>query len=499
MDSQHLYGETVAWDSYDDINSNFFGVYSLFRTALATNNNYLLWGELRNGDFLSSARADLKAVIEGQLNTQFPILEEMKDWRRFYAVINAINLYIERSGEAMVDTRYTRVMNNLDIAHMRCLRAWAYFMMVRIWGDVPFLTSSFDGAFPQVPRTDQRKILEFCEAEVLKAVDFLPYIYGGSDPLQTGNFHLQTSDQYRTMLFGRLAAYGLLAHIAAWQGHYADAEVYAQFVIDRRSSGQLDYATTGQLTASNGVFYDRGAENGGPRVLMGFPLSWQFGESGTSGDGHIESWTMAAPFTSKSIPDLYVPADLITAVFTSPTDQRFRFDTVRTSVVDSTLRIVTAGEYFKNFFSSTPIFSKIKVFNNGRSNADGSVNFAVYSSNITFSRLDEMRLLKAEASAAIGNTNGAIAALNEQLISRGANTYSATKDGDLLEAIFKERRRELIGEAWRWYDQVRYYKLRRNNAGFNKLIDEGGIYCPVSKAVLASNPSIQQYPYWTNK
>ncbi|MBO9618893.1 MAG: RagB/SusD family nutrient uptake outer membrane protein [Niabella sp.] len=495
---EHAYGQAVAWNTMDDINSNFFAVYALFRATMATNNDYLLWGELRGGDFASVQRADLKAVIDGNLNAPFPQLDEMRDWRRFYAVINAANLFIERSPEVLKkDGRYTQALQLVDVAHMRCLRAWAYFMLVRIWGDVPLLTSSYEGQFPTVARTDKSLVLGFCEKELLSAMDYLPFYYGGSDPIQSGNYHNYDFSRFSTTIVGRLGAYGLLAHIAAWQGRYADVDVYAKFVMDYMSQGRLTYSTTADITASNGVFKGRGQVGSDNRMLLGFTLFWDHGETGTSGFGHIESWTLATPYVAKSVPDLYVPSDSITLMFNDPQDQRFRFDTVQTSVVDSTRRVVAQGKYIEpsTFFSATPMFTKIKVFTSGKT----TDLFAVFGSNIMFSRMEEIALLRAEACAAIGNTTDALSILNGRRANRGEAGYDAKKDGDLIDAVFMERRRELLGEAWRWYDLVRYNKLKRTNPAFNKLIDQGGIYWPVSTAVMEANPLIKQNPYWEGK
>ncbi|QEC71055.1 hypothetical protein FSB73_04535 [Arachidicoccus ginsenosidivorans] len=137
VDTNAMANEDTEWKSLDDTRSNLIGVYALFRAALATNNDYWMWGELRNGDFVSTTRADLKAVIDGDLNASYATLDEMKSWRRFFAVINAANLFIERSSEALVDPRYTTLNHDVDVAQVRALRAWAYFMIVRIWGTCP--------------------------------------------------------------------------------------------------------------------------------------------------------------------------------------------------------------------------------------------------------------------------------------------------------------------------------------------------------------------------
>jgi hypothetical protein len=86
--------------------------------------------------------------------------------------------------------------------------------------------------------------------------------------------------------------------------------------------------------------------------------------------------------------------------------------------------------------------------------------------------------------------------LNKVRQRHGLPAYNPSKNGSLIDAIFKERRRELIGEGWRWYDIIRYKKIKNDDVEFNKLIASGGIYWPIARTVLANNPLLTQYPHW---
>ena len=69
-------------------------MYGLMRAALADNNTHWACGELRNGDFTAYGRADLDAIIHNDLNRNIPMIDEISDWRRFYAVVNAASVFI---------------------------------------------------------------------------------------------------------------------------------------------------------------------------------------------------------------------------------------------------------------------------------------------------------------------------------------------------------------------------------------------------------------------
>lgn len=143
---------------------------------------------------------------------------------------------------------------------------------------------------------------------------------------------------------------------------------------------------------------------------------------------------------------------------------------------------------------------------------DGSSDptFRIYSSAILFTRLEDVTLLRAEALAVLGERQGAINALNtvRQLRYNVNNVgkpnedrssyvpYSPEGSGTLIDAIFKERQKELMGEGHHWYDQVRYNKIVQNNPVFIQLIKSGGIFWPVSRNLLIQNPLLTQNSYW---
>lgn len=479
--STRVAGEPQHWTTLDDVRSGLIGVYGLFRAALASDNAFWLWGDLRGGDFSSFSRPDLKAIIESNLNASYPVIQNITDWRRFYAVINACNMFIERSDSALQDKRYTELNHTVDIAQVRALRAFAYFFMVRIWGDVPLITQSHDGTFEDMPRTSQEKVLSFCESELRAAAQDLPYVYGANDPQQPGPYYGYDYSTFSNTLITKLAAYALLAHVAAWQGHYYDVAVYTKFIMDNYQKEGLQYSTIDQLTNADGIFADRN-----PNQLIGFNFLKSNGEATSS--GHIEQLTLGAPLISKPYPDIYVSKDSIISAFpgSDGNDERFGIDTISG---------LSRTAYFTNYSGEIPIFSKIKVINGGTQEPD----FAVFTSAIIFTRLEELTLLRAEALAVLQQRTEAIQLLNIIKSNRGIRPYVEGDPRDLVTEIFNERRRELMGEGWRWYDLIRYNKIKRNNPSFNALIDQGGIYWPIAQDILGRNHLLVQNSYWAGK
>jgi hypothetical protein len=476
MNSSHLVSEENEWKSITDTRSALLGIYGLFRAAIADNNGHWMWGELREGDFQSFVRQDLKAINDGKLNTSYELVNNLKSWRRFYAVINSASLFIEKAPKVLEqDPLYTENNMKIDIAQARVLRGLAYFYMCRIWGDVPLITKAYDnGTFPEQGKATQDQVLAFAERDILSAVNDLEYLYG-TDGQQ---YYSYTNDRWNGALMTKNSAYTILAHIAAWRGNYIDAEAYTKFVYDHYTKSNINYVNISDLVAPWGIFNDKNA-----RQIVAFNFVYAHGES--SVNGHLEELTLASPLVQKNNPEIYVPKDTITRAFDDPQnrDSRFGIDTVSGLV---------RTNYFTNYSSATPIFSKIKVIRNGSTDGD----YAVFGSAIILSRLEDVILLRAEALTALNRLTEAQTLLNVIRANRALPTIIVEKKDDLLKEIFAERRRELMGEGHRWYDQIRLNKLLPTNPKIVELIKNGGIYWPIAKDVLASNKMLEQNSYW---
>lgn len=467
--------EGKEWKTISDTRSHLMGIYGLMRSAMVDNYGHWVYGEMRYGDFNSLSRADLRAVQDNKLKAAFPLIKGLTDWRRYYAVINAASLFIERAPEVLAkDSRYTERDMKYDIAQARTIRALMYFYMVRIWGEVPLLKDSYDnGSFAEVAKSSEATVLAFAESELLKAAQDLPYRYA------TGNqsYYGESEVTWSGVLVNKITVYSLLAHISAWQGKYINADVYSKFVIDNFASANLSLLSVPNLVnPTEGIF--------GPSTraqILAIRASYELGEA--TNTGHIESLTLGYPIVTKAKPDIYVNRDTINALFDDVNDTRFGIDSISGLV---------RTNYFTNYNGDIPIFSKIKVIRNGTGDSD----FSIFGSNLVFTRLEEIYLLYAEAKAVLNQKDEAIKFLNIIKAQRGIKPYINTSPKDLLDEIFVERRRELMGEGWRWYDQIRLAKIKKNNPVLNDLIQKGGIYWPISAEVLARNAKLEQNRYW---
>lgn len=495
IDSKRLVSEENMWKTVEDARAALMGSYGLARAAFADNHRHWLYGDVRKingkgGDFSSTLQLDIKAVSDNNLKANYPLLNELSDWRRFYAAINAANIFIERApGIVDKDRRYLPSDLKLDVAHARFIRAFMYFYMVRIWGDVPFIVSSHDGEFKNMPREDKSKILAFVEAELLSIGPDLPVAYDRGQPEQTRTPYYTNEEEVAK----KHSAYALLAHVYAWQGKYADAAIWAKWVIDNREHPGMGNQRLFFMSLNDTRRMFRG-EFGAHQfnIIVGFSRMFYNGEAATS--GFLESLTLAAPYIqNKTLPAIHVPKDTIVSVFNESGDVRFNINPITTQP--------NTDEYFGAFDRPIPIFTKVFIVRDNFApinslTSPSSEGITTFGSSTVFTRLEDLELLLAEARLVLGDRADAITLLNNGRQRRGLAVYNESLHGPLLEAIFTERRKELMGEGWRWYDYVRYKKIRNDDPAFNNLINNGGIYWPIARSVMSANPLLTQNPFW---
>lgn len=464
------------WKVKNDARAAVFATYGLLRAALANENAYLAYGELRAGDFKSVSRTDLQAVTGNNLQVGTKEMEEWKSWRRFYAVIAQANLCIENLEKVGTnDFRYTPDILRLDIAHVRFLRSLAYFYLARIWGDVPLITQSPKGdVITGLKREAQRKVLDFAKQDALAALNDLPWRYDGSFPEQRGSYWEQSASHWQGNIASKGAACELVAHISACTGNYLDTEKYSKLAIDNKGLAAFNSVTITTLTATDGGTFSGKAAN----VIFALPFNKDYQESSAS--GHIEDWTLSSPYISRQLPDMYVPNDSILQIFSERSDQRFNIGEGGAAT----------GTYFTGFGSPVPQFSKVRQLV-----TTGADPLKSFQSAIVIFRYEELVLLRAEALLFLGSGQQAIQLLNSVRTARGLAEFKST-DGPLADAILAERRRELLGEGWRWFDLIRFEKIPGYTGITDADINNGALYWPLSKDVLAGNTSLIQNKFW---
>jgi hypothetical protein len=357
------------------------------------------------------------------------------EWSLLYEGITRCNLVLDKVPPINMDENLkTRILGEAKF-----LRAWYYFTLVNIFGDVPIVLTPLNADQLQIPQSPVDSIYTtVIQPDLIDAASKLPPSYSGSD-------------------IGRAtsgAATALLAKAYLFQQKWTDAANTAAQVV----SG-LQYSLM-------------------PLYSDNFNLSF---ENNTESVFEIQHLSGQNPFTGNVLNQWFAPAIDGGYFFNAPTqDFVDEFEQTSTGVYDPRLDYTVGrdsmpwfnGETFSASWSPTGYltkkhqqpFSEVPISLKG----DGGLNYVAI-------RYAEVLLWYAEALNESGQTAAALAPLNE-VRSRARNSYlyddslpgypnipegllpdvTSTDQSTVRQAIQHERRVELGFEFHRYFDLIRY-------------------------------------------
>ncbi|RDC55263.1 RagB/SusD family nutrient uptake outer membrane protein [Pedobacter chinensis] len=322
-------------------------------------------------------------------------------WVNAYAIIYYTNAAIEGLTDA---TKLTPAVRRQLLGEAHFLRAFSYFYLVNLYGDVPkVLSTNYSTSF-NLPKSPKEEIYQLIIEDAKEAQTLLADNYLDATLLKT------TIERVRPNKF---AASALLARVYLYHNEWKNAEDQATMVIQNSAV----YDTVG----INNVFLKNSKET----IWSLQPVT--AGTLANTGDGRLFIPTSTVFPTSTNFvslsPSLLAAFDL--------TDSRYK------NWVKS---ITSAGiTYYYPF--------KYKI---------GSVNVTAPSEYLMVLRLAEQYLIRAEARAKQSNFNGALTDLN--VIRKRASLAESTATGEpaILTAIYQERQIEFFAEwGHRWLDLKR--------------------------------------------
>lgn len=453
--------DATFWRNASDANSGVAAGYALVRASLNNGGglSFYEYGDFPTDEYnVPSGRlADIAnfnwAVSTTDVNDN---LFRLRRFDSFYDGIDQANRCLKFI-PGIDDGKFPSVAikNNL-IGEAYFLRAFNYFYLTRVWGDVPLVTATEDPLKAQnLPRTKAADVLAQCIKDANMAISLLSWNY--------------TNNADRVVRANKGAAYALLAHIYAWQGDYQNCSTTIDNIINQNfyayvnRDNYLDIFNKGQST--EGIF--------------------EIAQNGTDEGqtGGISSLTLKAPYLTTNSGNALITINqaAFSTLFSDQTDKRLAaaFDFVGTT---------------------DPIC--IKYSNISYVNGQNTI-LPIKRNNLVIFRYSDIKLLKAEALAALGNVADAKTVLNEVRAQAGLAAYAGT-DADLLNSIFDERGRELFLEGHRYYDLVRQAKKTGVlNFGISKMnaseFAAGKYYWPIDPSLIILNPKLTQTPYWADK
>ncbi len=355
--------------------------------------------------FASGLSSDELTLFSGSTNTtlqqlyknRLSSLQPPDFWRSIYNYMYTLNEALE--GLSTTNSLTSAVKQQLT-GEAKFLRAFFYFYLVNLYGDVPLTTSSDWGYNAKLSRTPKAEVYQQIISDLEAADTLLSANYLDATLLN------QTGERVRPT---KWAASALLARTYLYTDSFPQAEAQASLVINNTSM----YDTV----SLNNVFLDASQE-----------AIWQLqtvSSSFDTQDGNV--------FILKSEPNnysnpVYLSPFLLNAF--EPGDNR------RTNWVDS---IISGATYYFPYKYKVSLSSDTGI-----------------SENLMVLRLGEQYLIRAEARAEQGNIAGAQADLNIIRARAGLPNTSATDQPTLLTAILHERQVELFTEwGHRWFDLKR--------------------------------------------
>lgn len=395
-------------------------------------------------------------------------------WTGYYTLISKTNVALDQihNNAAIQASPEIKAQSEGEV---RFLRAYAYFMLVRLFGRVPLIDSVLTNPASQanIPQSSPGQVYAFIEQDLQFAAVNLPISW---DP---------------TKFPGRLtsgAANGLLAKVYLTEKKWDQAMATAGIVIN---SGQYDLTTPYEKifredgeNSKESVFEIQATATQAIQTANGVQYASIMGVRG-SGTFNM-GWGWSTP--SADLANAYESGDprrARTIMFTSDATHTYQ------TIYGETIPTGLPNPMYNNKVYTNPTYRS----------ATGSL--AGYWMNVRILRFADVVLMYAEAAAESGQTEEALAKL-EMVRARARGNNNAilppvtTTDHDaLIDTIRHERRVEMAMEHDRFFDLVRWGIAQQtlNAAGKTNFSDSRDVLLPIpqtqidlSKGVLTQNP-----------
>jgi hypothetical protein len=429
-------------------------------------NTDLQWAPIAGSDegFVGLAEENINIINLTRTNWDATNPYVTGPWSGFYSMITRANLVLDRVPDITMDeTQKAQIL-----AEAKFLRAFAYYDLVRLYGDVPLVTTPEEQE-ELGPRTPKAQVWTQIIQDATDAEAALPLSW------DSGTKGRAT----------RGAADALLADIYLWRssaessGEWDQAAQYAKKVIDSGVYGlESDYLDAFLPGAQNGqeeIFAVQATGASGGSTLNIATWTWPR-EMGAGSPG---GWGTYVP--TQSLLDLYPTGDYREQVsyFTHGPDPQGKDVT----------------------------FYQAHVYKYRPTTRPGpeDVNWPIY-------RYAEVLLMYAEAENELGDPATAVQYLDmvRARARNGSGTENRAQPADyagpmdqasVRDAIFDERRLELSFESKRWFDLVRrgfdYFRselLANDPTAVAANITAEKMLWPIPQSQIDINPQLEQNP-----
>jgi len=469
LDKKPLVGTTLDnfYQTEADAVSAIHAAYATLQFEMSPEGHFRwFWGDIMSDDAVKGGSGDndqpLLAALEqfqGPVNTGYLAAE----WAADYEGINRANIVLEKVPAIVMDEKLKKRI----LGEAYFLRAWFFYNLVTIFGDVPKVDRLLSPSEYKMPRSSAESIWNLIESDLTLAVSNLPL-----------------RSQYTQADLGRItkgAAQGLLLKSLVWRKKWADAKKIGEALI---SSGEY------KLEPDFNRIFTKAGENGVESV---FEIQYMTESGGNWGNNNNNEGTFTNVFTrargqfdgfgfnipTKSLVDAFLA--------TGTEDPRLKATVFRVGEPMGDRGIFTkeaTGGYPHDYYSKKYFNNRSEQATFGDPNPNGGTNDRVI-------RYSDVLLLFAESSFQSGDQTSARNALNQ--VRARVKLPEVTSSGNtLLEAIYNERRLELAMEGHRFFDLVRTGRATSflGSLGFKENIHK--VFPIPQSQIQASNGAVTQ-------
>lgn len=453
------------WKTEEDVNGALAGMYVNLRNV-ASANLYLL-GEARS-EILTLGDGGQAGYDIYYFNT-LHAGNAGPGWQQFYTMINSANLLLKYV--PAIEFKDEAKKNNV-LAQAYTMRAFAYFVMTRTWGDLAIRTEPIESSSAEVTqkeRSPQAAVFSLIKEDLDKALQLYP----------NNNF---PSGRY---LWSKPGANALKADVYLWTGkrlnggagdfqtaltalnevQTADVTLLPDFadIFDYENKGNKEFVMSvrfEEFEAGNNYFW----------------LMWIFG---SAVPGTVDEYTRSIIYPVGGGQGILRPSPVYRNQYSDDDTRR-----------DGSFHDIYAYEQpgVPTYYSTIALKGRGLVSSGDRK----------FINDIILYRYADVLLMKAEAKNALGQSPEAEmnevrqraygdAFANHQFV----NGSQASND----EVILKERLLELALEGKRWWDLVRFDKAFELVPSLQDRADERHLLLfPISDSVLSLEPLMEQNP-----
>jgi hypothetical protein len=437
------------WKTPDDANAGIAGIYDGLQDMF--NTNFIYWGDGRSDNF--TYHPTYNDGLPLTLNAILPSTNGA-DWTPVYETISRANFAIKYI--PTITTLDPATSNNY-LAQAYAIRAYCYFWLIRLWGNVPLWTVpyedlSMDPSLPATPAAD------------IMSKEILP------DLLNAYQLSDKTAAVVYSVNSGGIAA--MLMDVYMYNHDYANALTWCNTLF-----GLNRYSLETTANWKNNFI----APSTTKECI--FSLYWDYIYDG----GNKTSTQIGAGDTNS---DFAVDPALFAYYAATPTDIR--------SAQSVDLK-VSAHDKVNKYYAANLDKTGNQIY---PASTQANIQFSLY-------RLADIYLLRAEALVQTNDLPNALIYLNFVHVRAGLTAYTAltlSTPALMLAAILKERQYELFCEGKRWFDLQRNGLIVSTMSPFisQRLVAKGfpaagfgdpnKIFWPINQNVLNANQRLSQNP-----